>query len=45
MIKNQLAMTLRESYATATFETGPVWDVSLVITNVPKGDRRHSGFY
>ncbi|HUX88710.1 MAG TPA: DUF4157 domain-containing protein, partial [Chloroflexota bacterium] len=28
--------TVRMPYATAAFETGPVWDVSLVVTGVPE---------
>ncbi len=27
--------TVREEYATAAFETGPLWDVTLIITGVP----------
>jgi Domain of unknown function (DUF4157) len=30
--------TLRDSYATAAFETGPLWDVTLVITHTPEQD-------
>ncbi|MFH2102455.1 MAG: DUF4157 domain-containing protein [Chloroflexota bacterium] len=30
--------TLRRSYATAAFETGPIWDVTLTVTGAPDGN-------
>ncbi|WP_143306616.1 eCIS core domain-containing protein [Chitinophaga vietnamensis] len=33
--------TIPQDYATAAFETGPIWDVHLVITGAPEGAREN----